>query len=88
MPTYKITSNLEEIIEADDQDEAINKFFKEVENEPQQTLATYLNDNLEAKEICPHCEIALEPKMIDVDGTNIQECMICPECGYGTPALR
>ncbi len=39
------------------------------------------------KEKCPHCNIKLEPKMVDVDGTNLEEHDICPECGYGTPAL-
>ena len=42
----------------------------------------------EAKELCPHCETPLELKMIDIDGTNLEEQDICPECGYGTPALR
>ncbi len=88
MPLFKITSPLEKIIQADNQDEAINNFFEEVESEPQQTLATYLNDNLKAEEICPHCEIVLEPKMIDVDGTNLEEHYVCPKCGFGTPALR
>lgn len=37
---------------------------------------------------CPHCAIALEDKMIDIDGTNLEEHKVCPECGYGTPALR
>lgn len=37
---------------------------------------------------CPHCDVVLEAKMIDVDGTNLEEHKICPDCGYGTPALR
>ena len=35
----------------------------------------------------PYCDIKLESKMIDVDGTNLEEHQICSECSYGTPAL-
>lgn len=38
--------------------------------------------------LCPHCEIELEAKMIDIDGTNLEEHFVCPDCGYGSPALR
>jgi len=41
----------------------------------------------EAKEICPHCEVELVSRMIDIDGTNLVEYDVCEECGYGTPAL-
>jgi len=36
---------------------------------------------------CPHCDVPLESKMFDIDGTNLEEHSVCPECGYGTPAL-
>ena len=38
--------------------------------------------------VCPHCDTKLESKVIDVDGINLEEHEICPDCGYGTPALR
>ncbi|MBC7498492.1 hypothetical protein H7170_02500 [Candidatus Gracilibacteria bacterium] len=41
-----------------------------------------------AQEICPRCSIPLENRMIDVDGRNLQECLVYLECGYGTPSLR
>ena len=36
---------------------------------------------------CPHCDVPLVGRMIDVDGTNLIERDVCPECGYGTPSL-
>jgi Zn ribbon nucleic-acid-binding protein len=36
---------------------------------------------------CPHCDIKLKATMVDIDGTNLVECYVCPECGYGMPAL-
>jgi len=39
-------------------------------------------------EMCPHCEVVLKAKMIDIDGTNLEEHYVCSECGYGSPALR
>lgn len=44
------------------------------------------NDTVE-QGFCPHCDIALVARMIDVDGTNLVESDVCLECGYGTPAL-
>lgn len=41
----------------------------------------------EKVDLCPHCEIPLENKMFDIDGTNLVEHAVCPECGYGTPAM-
>ena len=41
----------------------------------------------EVIEVCPHCEVVLIARMFDIDGTNLVECGICSECGYGTPAL-
>ena len=37
-------------IEANNEDEAYEKFFEGVETEPQQTLATFVSDNLTIKE--------------------------------------
>lgn len=45
-------------------------------------------DDIEASGKCPHCDVPLVSKMIDVDGTNLEEHEVCPDCGYGTPALR
>jgi len=44
-------------------------------------------EDLEAEEmeICPHCDIPLVLKMIDIDGTNLQEHEVCESCGYGYP---
>ena len=38
--------------------------------------------------VCPHCDTELKHKMIDVDGTNLEEHEVCEDCGYGTPALK
>jgi len=43
-------------------------------------------DNV-AKITCPHCDAELHSRMLDVDGTNLVETLMCLECGYGTPAL-
>lgn len=61
----------------------------------QRTKLDGVDDNLEvldydlteANKVCPHCEIELVSKMIDIDGTNLVERNICKECGYGSPAL-
>lgn len=45
-------------------------------------------DELYVKDKCPHCDVTLEYKMFDVDGTNLQEYPVCPECGYGSPSLK
>lgn len=37
--------------------------------------------------MCQRCAIELKHKMIDVDGTNLEEHKICESCGYGMPAL-
>ncbi len=44
-------------------------------------------DFTEATKLCPHCDTELESRMVDIDGTNLVENNICPDCGYGTPAL-
>lgn len=40
------------------------------------------------QEICPRCNIPLECRIIDRDGTNLQECSICIDCWYWMPSLR
>lgn len=40
------------------------------------------------QEVCPRCSISLEDRMIDVDGRNLQECLVCLECWYWIPNLR
>ena len=40
-----------------------------------------------AREVCPHCEIELVSRMLDVDGSKLVEHNICEKCGYGTPSL-
>lgn len=50
-----------------------------------------MNKNKKEEEVkedfCPHCDVQLVSKMIDIDGTNLEEHLVCPNCGYGTPAL-
>lgn len=88
MKQYQINVQIEEVLEAESEDEAKQKFFEMIENEPQQTIASFVDDNIVVNEVCPECEIPLKSKMIDVDGTNLEEHKVCPTCGYGTPALR
>ena len=87
MPLYKIKIELERLVEADHEDDAIAEW----ENDLAVANDTLISDIIgEAKitEVCPHCEIELKPKMIDVDGTNLEEHYVCEKCGYGTPALK
>ena len=57
MKKYKITSTIEEIIEAENRDLAEEKFWEKVERTPQQTITTYLQESLNIKEIekKPYC---------------------------------
>ena len=48
---YKIKLHNESLIEAEDENEALNKYFEEIENEPQQTLGTFMADNIIVKQI-------------------------------------
>ena len=50
MKKFIITTTINEEIEAENEDEAREKFFESVEGEPQQTLATYFSDNLKIEE--------------------------------------
>ena len=51
MKKFLITSTIEEEIEAENKNEALEKFCIDVESEPQQTTATYLYDHLKCEEI-------------------------------------
>lgn len=86
MSKFKVSLECDKLIEADSTDDAYVKFW-ESQMEEHQNLTEYIDANTIIKEVCPHCEIELEDKMIDVDGTNLEEYKICPDCGYGTPAL-
>ena len=48
---FKISANIEQYIIADDEEEAKNKFWKDIEETAQETVETYLSDKLETKEI-------------------------------------
>lgn len=84
---YLVKLEAEEVVEADSEEDAIGQFYTDIE-ESNQTLETFTGESTTAVEVCPNCEIPLESKMIDVDGTNLEEHKVCPRCGYGTPALR
>lgn len=51
MKKYKIIVYAEVIVEAEDKEEAIFNFFEEVENTPQQTCASWIEDHLKVEEI-------------------------------------
>lgn len=87
MNTYKIKIKYENEIEANSEDEAREKFFSEMEENNEKT-DIFLDEHISIKEMCPHCGIELENKMIDIDGTNLEEHNICPKCGYGMPTLH
>jgi len=84
------TENIKRIVEADNEDDAEKKASSnnpnDIIDEIELSESSWTVDVI--SEICPHCEIPLEIKMIDIDGTNLEEHFICPKCGYGSPALR
>ena len=84
---YKIKINFEDEIEANSEVEAVEKFYSNMVQD-NETPTTFLDNIIEVEELCPHCKVELENKMIDTDGTNLSEHKICPKCGYGTPALN
>ena len=43
------------------------------------------NDNYKICEVCG--EKSKSNKMIDIDGTNLEEHEVCENCGFGYPAL-
>ena len=69
-------------------DDYMNVEKIEVENLQDVLTDGRIADRWIDKELCPHCEVELKWKMIDIDGTNLEEHNVCPDCGYGTPSLR
>jgi hypothetical protein len=61
--------------------------FEEQEAQEEQWAKQHEEIENMKDEKCPHCGIALELKMFDIDGTNLEEHAVCPECKYGQPAL-
>jgi hypothetical protein len=51
MKKYKITTNIEEEIEAKDEEEAIETFWDNVESSPQQSIVSFLSDHIQIKEL-------------------------------------
>ena len=57
------------------------------------TLKKIASDSIECEklslvQVCPHDGSELEYRMFDIDGTNLEEHLVCLECRYGAPALR
>ncbi len=50
MKKYLITAKINEEIEANNKNEALEKFWETIENEPQQTVTSYLSDHLQINE--------------------------------------
>lgn len=86
MSLFKVKIEYEDELEAKDTEEAYNKFW-ESQMTGNTDLLSFVDANTIIKELCPHCGTELEDKMIDVDGTNLQEHTVCEKCGYGYPAL-
>ena len=87
MSLFKIKIEYEDDIEAKNEDDAYAKFYENICSS-NNDIPSFLDENITIKEFCPHCEIELESKMIDIDGTNLEEHTICEKCGYGYPALH
>ena len=51
MKKYRVKTETEMIIEADNEDEARETYWILIEDEPQQTMGTYFEDNTEVEEI-------------------------------------
>ena len=47
---YKITTHAEMVFEADSEDEAREMYWEDIEGTPQQTIATFFEDNTEVEE--------------------------------------
>ena len=87
MKTYLLKINIEKTVKADDESEVLANLENELADE-NDTLLNYFIDNSKIEEVCPHCETPLENKMIDGDGTNLEERQVCEKCGYGYPSLK
>ena len=80
---------IERKVEANSEDEAEKNALEnnsKVINETEISEPVWEVDKV--VEMCPHCEVELKSKMFDIDGTNLEEHTVCPDCGYGSPALR
>ncbi|PIR13415.1 hypothetical protein COV49_02300 [Candidatus Falkowbacteria bacterium CG11_big_fil_rev_8_21_14_0_20_39_10] len=42
----------------------------------------------EATPVCENCNGELEYRMFDIDGINLEERLVCEECGFGKPDLK
>ena len=42
----------------------------------------------DATPMCKNCNEELEYKMFDIDGTNLEEHLVCENCGFGKPVLK
>jgi len=51
MKKFRIKINVEEIVYANDEDEALEMFWHEVESEPQQDLASFIDEHTEIEEV-------------------------------------
>lgn len=85
---YLVKLYIEESFDAESEEEAKEKFWEQVNGLKNKSLDVFIDESLDVSELCPHCDVPLKSKMIDVDGTNLEEHKVCPKCGYGTPALK
>ena len=45
-------------------------------------------EKTDAIPMCQNCNEELAYKIFDIDGTNLEEHLVCENCGFGKPALR
>jgi len=45
-------------------------------------------EKTDAIPMCQDCNEELEYKIFDIDGTNLEEHLVCEKCGFGKPALK
>jgi len=45
-------------------------------------------ERTDAIPLCQNCNEELDYKTFDIDGTNLEEHLVCENCGFGKPALR
>ena len=51
MKKYRIKIHIEEVVYANDEEEALEIFWQEVESTPQQTLASFIDEHTTVEEI-------------------------------------
>lgn len=76
MKTYIIDLQYETEIEANSPEEAEEQFFKDIENEPQQTLDSFIHDHVIVKEKGKHCSKC----GITLSGEYELEDQMCAQC--------